>query len=209
MSTLKGLRQAASIPRYQWRDQPILLNNESCAGKTYIITGANSGLGLEAAKHLVRFGAEKVICACRSSTRGEAAVKAIESETGIRGVAELWLLDMSSQKSCVEFAERAKKELNVVDAVVLNATAANKDWIVCDGWESGLAVNVINAVFLTILMMPQLSECAAKTGVKPRVQIVTSGLAFEAQTDLGKANKNGILADFNTEAKYPIRGVSR
>lgn len=203
------LQQVLSIPRYQWRDQPVHLDEKSCTGKTYIITGANSGLGLEAAKHLVRFGAKKVICACRSASRGETAVRDIESETGVRGVAELWLLDMSSRGSCVAFAERAKEGLDLIEAVVLNATAANKDWEVFEGWESSLAVNAINTVFLTILMMPQLSECAAKTGVKPRVQIVTSGLAFGAEADLNKVNKQGILADFNTEAKYPIRGVSR
>lgn len=203
------LQQLITIPRYQWRDQPVLLDEKSCVGKTYIITGANSGLGLEASKHLVRFGAKTVICACRSASRGEAAVAEIESETGIRGVAELWLLDMASRRSVIEFADRAKKELDLIEAVALNATAANADWVVSDGWENGLAVNVINTVLLTMLMMPQLSECAAKTGVKPRVQIVTSGLAFGAGADLNRVNKEDILQDFNKEAKYPIRGVSR
>ena len=207
--SFKALQAALSIPRYQWRNQPILLSEKECTGKTYIITGANSGLGLESVKHLVRFGAKKVVCACRSASRGDTAVKQVEAETGVHGVAELWLLDMSSRKSCVAFAERSRRELNEIEAVVLNATAANKDWILSDGWESSLAVNAINTVFLTLLMMPQLSESAEKTGIKPRVQIVTSGLAFEAKADLDKVDPSTILRDFNTEARFPIRGVSR
>jgi retinol dehydrogenase-12 len=45
----------------------------SFSGKTVIITGANSGLGKEAAKHIVRLNASKVILACRNAATGEAA----------------------------------------------------------------------------------------------------------------------------------------
>jgi retinol dehydrogenase-12 len=45
----------------------------SFSGKTVIITGANFGLGKEAAKHIVGLNASKVILACRSVATGEAA----------------------------------------------------------------------------------------------------------------------------------------
>ena len=43
-------------------------------GKTIVITGANSGLGYEAAKHFGAMNPGRLVLACRSRTRGEAAV---------------------------------------------------------------------------------------------------------------------------------------
>ncbi len=44
-------------------------------GKTVIVTGANNGIGFETAKHFARMNPAKLILACRSQERGEAAVK--------------------------------------------------------------------------------------------------------------------------------------
>ena len=51
-------------------------------GKSVIVTGANTGLGLEAARQFVSLGAEKVILAVRSLDKGERAKESIESTTG-------------------------------------------------------------------------------------------------------------------------------
>lgn len=93
---------------------------ESCKGQTYIVTGANAGLGLEASRHLVRLGAEKVIMACRNLEKGEAAVKDIEQSTQRKGVAEVWSLDLSSFESVKEFAKKIN-DLKRIDAIVENA----------------------------------------------------------------------------------------
>jgi retinol dehydrogenase-12 len=92
----------------------------SCKGQTLIVTGANTGLGLEASRHLVRLGAEKVILACRNLEKGEAAVRDIEASTKRTGVAEVWSLDLSSFESVKEFAKRVDG-LKRIDAIVENA----------------------------------------------------------------------------------------
>jgi hypothetical protein len=70
-------------------DLPLLVTAETCKGATYIVTGSNIGLGLEAARHLVGLGSAKVILAVRNTQAGEAAKKDIEATTGKTGVAEL------------------------------------------------------------------------------------------------------------------------
>lgn len=58
----------------------------SFQGRTVIVTGANTGLGQEAARHFVRLGASTLIIACRTVSKGEAAKKDIEQSTGRTGV---------------------------------------------------------------------------------------------------------------------------
>lgn len=73
----------------QYRTLPIVANDEICFGKTYIITGSNSGLGLETARHLVEFQAARVVLAVRNLVAGETAKNDIEKTTKRTGVVEV------------------------------------------------------------------------------------------------------------------------
>jgi NAD(P)-dependent dehydrogenase (short-subunit alcohol dehydrogenase family) len=92
-------------------------------GGTYIVTGANIGLGYECAKHLVNLSASHVILAVRSQERGDVAKARIESDTGHTGIAEVWLLDLADYDSVKAFAERAMT-LARLDGIVENASVA-------------------------------------------------------------------------------------
>jgi len=92
----------------------------SCTGKTIIVTGANTGLGKEAARKFVQLGAEKVILGCRNAGKGEAAKREIEASEGREGVVEVWELDLGDYGSVGRFVERAKG-LRRLDVVVENA----------------------------------------------------------------------------------------
>lgn len=72
---------------------------KSFAEQTVIVTGANTGLGLEAARHITRLNATKVILAVRNTSKGEAAKRSIEESTGRLGVVEVWPLDLSNYES--------------------------------------------------------------------------------------------------------------
>jgi NAD(P)-dependent dehydrogenase (short-subunit alcohol dehydrogenase family) len=72
-----------------------------------IVTGANSGLGLEASRHLSKLGLGKLIMAVRTPSKGEEAQKEILASTGkLESSIEVWPLDMDDYESIKAFANR-------------------------------------------------------------------------------------------------------
>lgn len=155
------------------------------ANQTIIVTGANVGLGFEAAKHFVRLGAEKVILAVRSVSKGEDARKAIEASTGRKGVAVVWELDLNSYQSVKNFAERANG-LRRLDAVVENAGIAMMEYTTSEDNESTITVNVVSTFLLAFLLLPKLRESSKASGAPSRLTVVSSGVhswsKFEERT---------------------------
>lgn len=145
---------------------PLANPKSSFSGKTVLITGANCGLGFEAALKFTSLGASTVILACRSSSKGEAAAGQIEQRTGLTGIVRVWELDMNRYDSLRALATRVKDELPRLDIALLNAGVVQPH---CrkspEGWEETLQVNVLSTVLLGILLLPILEESAA-TGFK-------------------------------------------
>ena len=107
--------------------------------QTVIVTGSNTGLGLEAARQIVTLNAARVILAVRTTSKGEAAKKAIEESTGRTGVVEVWPLDLSSYESVKHFAVRATKELHRVDVLLENAGMQNLKFEITEQDESAVS----------------------------------------------------------------------
>ncbi|CAH0034740.1 unnamed protein product [Clonostachys rhizophaga] len=195
--------------RHQYTSLPINLTQEQCSGKTYIVTGANIGIGLECAKHLVRLQSKRVILAVRSESRGKTALAELESETGRPGVAEVWMLDLSSFDSVKAFVNRVEVQLDRVDGLISNAAAASAEWTLNEGIESTVAVNVVGTMLLSVLMMPYLKSFAQRSGTKPVMNIVTSDLGFVRQEDLRKMDQKNIFSDISDSRKWSIDGTNR
>ena len=83
----------------QYRKLPVLVDDKTCTGQTYIITGGNSGLGLETARHLVAASAQCVVLAVRNLEAGESARNDIEQTTGRKGVVQVRRLQPKIQGS--------------------------------------------------------------------------------------------------------------
>jgi retinol dehydrogenase 12 len=153
--------------------------------KTVIVTGASGGLGLEAARHYVRLGASRVILGVRSQAKGEAAKQNILSsfvstdgsgEQKLRAAIEVWLIDLTSFLSVLEFATHAKKEIDMLDILVLNAAVSKTDFhCTGDGWDETLQVNCLSTVLLALLLLPKLQESTARrSNWTSRLSIVAS-----------------------------------
>lgn len=165
------LREAYS----QFKNLPV--SDTLQTGRTVIITGANVGLGLEAARHFTRLQADRVIIACRDTTKGDAAVKSIRASypDGLTKL-DVWQVDVGDFTSVKAFAARAEKELDRVDVVVSNAGVMTTVYSeMSDGWESTLAVNVIGTFLLVLLMMPKMRETARTHKTIPHVTVTASG----------------------------------
>jgi len=146
----------------------------SFAGETVIVTGANVGLGKEAARHITRLGASKVILACRNTTAGEEAKHDIVSTTKVNpATIEVWQLDLNSYDSIRDFANRASA-LPRIDVLLENAAIATSNFQLVNGHESTVTVNVISTFLLALLMLPKLKETSKQYNVQPRLVIVSS-----------------------------------
>ncbi|KAK4690832.1 hypothetical protein P7C71_g6046, partial [Lecanoromycetidae sp. Uapishka_2] len=145
----------------------------SFSGQTIIVTGANVGLGLEAARHFTRLDAAKVILGVRNLEKGEAAKKDIEESTQRQGVVEVWKLDLGSYESTKQFAKRAEG-LKRLDAVVENAGIATGKYVVTEDNESTITTNVISTFLLGLLILPKLRETGTNFNTTPHLTIVSS-----------------------------------
>jgi NAD(P)-dependent dehydrogenase (short-subunit alcohol dehydrogenase family) len=188
----------------QYATLPLAITPQEAKGKTYVVTGANTGLGFECAKHLVRLGSTKVIIAVRSSKKGDEAKAKIEVETGNKGIAEVWHLDLSSYESVKKFAKKLQA-LDRVDAVIENASVAMSTRTEAEGLETTLTVNIISTFLLALLVLPKLEETAKKFGGLPHLVIVGSGAGFSAKGSFEQIQ--GDIIDGLDKA--PLEGTKR
>jgi len=159
---------------------PLPYPDADFSGKTIIVTGANVGLGLEAARHFVRLNAARVILGCRDTEKGEAARTDIETTTGRKNVAEVWQVDLTSFESVKEFCHRAQ-ELDRLDVVIENAGLAISWYEEYEGHESTITVNVISTFLMALLLIPRLRESAIRLNITPHLTIVASDAHEQAR----------------------------
>ena len=138
-------------------------------GKTVLITGANSGIGFQAAVELARHGAY-VLLGCRNAAKGKEALDRLRREVPTAG-AEVVELDMASLVSIRSFAEGFAGRGMALDVLINNAgvMALPKRELTADGFERQFGTNHLGHFALTGLVMPQLLAAHA-----PRVVTVAS-----------------------------------
>lgn len=118
------------------------------SGKTYVITGANSGIGFEASKMLASFGAH-IIMACRNQNKAEEAIAMIKSECPSAHLSYLHY-DQASFTSIDNFVQSLKNVTDHLDGVVFNAGIYHprKDLTTVDGFPLTMGTNYFGTVYL-------------------------------------------------------------
>jgi protochlorophyllide reductase len=139
------------------------------SGRTALITGANSGLGLETARALAQRGAH-VVLACRSLAKAEAACQELAAErAGELIPLELDLADLTSVR---QGAEAVAERWSAIDLLINNAgVMAPPRQLSAQGFELQFAVNHLGHFALTQQLLPVLRSGA-------RVVHVSSGASY-------------------------------
>lgn len=152
-------------------------------GLTAVVTGANSGLGLQTVIGLAQRGAS-VVLACRDEERGLAALRYARNATG--GELELRLVDLADLSSVGAFAGAWTGPLDLlVNNAGVMATPLKRT---ADGFEQQLGINHLGHFALTGLLLEALRRSAS-----PRVVNVSSLAHKRARID---------FTDLNAERKY-------
>jgi NAD(P)-dependent dehydrogenase (short-subunit alcohol dehydrogenase family) len=188
------------------RNLPLHANAENCTGRTFIVTGANSGLGYEVTKHLVGAGASKVIMAVRNTDSGKAAKSQIAAELGHEGIAaEVWPIDLASYASVKAFAKRATEELSRIDALIENAGVFDFKRIMAEGHLSTVTVNILSPFLLALLLLPKLKETAENSILPPHIVFVGSSYGFKNEQEWNLVKDDPLAKmDANGLAEVPV-----
>jgi NAD(P)-dependent dehydrogenase (short-subunit alcohol dehydrogenase family) len=140
----------------------------SLAGRTSVVTGASSGIGLEAARGLARAGA-RVVLVCRDPARGEAARRAIGGDA-----VELELCDLAETAQVRALAARLRERLDALHVLVLNAGIwSSRRLTSAEGMELTWTTNVLAYHLLAEELLDLLRASAPS-----RVVMVASRLAY-------------------------------
>ena len=140
-----------------WCDTETL--SKDVSGKTYIVTGANSGVGLETTRQLIKQGGH-VIMACRRVSSAEEEAK---SFVGLKGSFEVMPCDLADLQSIRSFADAFLKKYERLDGLMCNAgmvVMQNKLQYTKDGFEMTMGVNYLGHFLLTELLLDILQKSA-------------------------------------------------
>lgn len=126
-------------------------------GKTFVVTGGNSGIGKALCKELAFLGA-RVIIACRNESRGLAAKASIEADIPGADIA-VRILDLASKESIESFVAGLVEDHIDVDGFVHNAGVFRpKDGLTEDGFEITGGTNFFGTAYLNELLLPYFKE---------------------------------------------------
>lgn len=141
----------------------------SLAGKTYVITGANAGVGFQAARILLSRGAN-VVMLNRSAEKSTAATKELKQEFGADANVSFVPMDLAELASVREAATELLKTVPQIDALICNAAIAQvpTQTFTRDGFESQLGTNHYGHFVLCGMLFDRIEES------KGRIVVVAS-----------------------------------
>ena len=150
-----------------------------CSGRTFLITGGNTGIGRATATALAR-GGGRVYIACRSSLAGSTAVEEIKAASGSDSV-RLLPLDLASLASVRDCAAAFLKRDEPLHVLINNAGLGGQRGLTVDGFEQHFGVNHLGHFALTMLLLGRLTASGSGDGQGARVVTVSSDAHYGAR----------------------------
>jgi NAD(P)-dependent dehydrogenase (short-subunit alcohol dehydrogenase family) len=196
----------------QWTSEDI----PDLTGKIAIVTGANSGIGYAAAKALTGKGA-RVVLACRSQDKGEAALRQIAQEhPGAR--AELGLLDLSSLAAVRRFAGEFSQSYDRLDMLINNAGIMRTPFgRTADGFELQFGVNHLGHFALTGLLLDRILRTRGARVVtvssyghrfgKIDFEDLNADQGYDAEAAYGQSKLANLLFTYELQRRFSGAGV--
>jgi NAD(P)-dependent dehydrogenase (short-subunit alcohol dehydrogenase family) len=180
---LDQLLEASVAARRKWTSD----DSEVLSGKVAVVTGANSGIGLETARGLARRQAE-VVLACRDEQAGRRAAEQLASDIAGAAVSSA-VVDLADLRSVVRFADRLLEQHDTLDILVNNAgVAGGSRRTTVDGFELHFGTNYLGHFALTARLMPALIA-------SHRARVITVSSSVAAQGRIA-------LDDLQSERRY-------
>ncbi|EMD32267.1 hypothetical protein CERSUDRAFT_88265 [Gelatoporia subvermispora B] len=174
----------------------------SLAGKVFLVTGGNAGMGYTTCQHLARRGA-KVYMGARSEERGKAAVEKLKSEGLGPGDGEVIFhpLDLSDTRKAKESGELFIRVESRLDGLILNAALMMAPYLKSvDGVQDVMMVNHFSHFVLTRTLLPLLKTTAAEPGSDVRIVAVSSAahtfasnVHFRSLDDINKEYNDAMI----------------
>jgi NAD(P)-dependent dehydrogenase (short-subunit alcohol dehydrogenase family) len=173
-----------------WREAQI----PSLAGRSAVVTGANSGIGWHTARELAAHAAH-VVLACRDPDRGKQAADRILADHPA-GSVEVVELDLAAMTSVRDFAESLSRRDEPLDLLVNNAgvMAPPRRTYTADGFERQFGTNHLGHFALTGLLLPTLLRAPGS-----RVVTVASIAHFGGGDDVVDGN---VAGDYHGQRAY-------
>ncbi|XP_074600922.1 retinol dehydrogenase 14-like [Brevipalpus obovatus] len=173
LEVFSGLFFARFLLLKSWRK---FREPQQVLGKTFLITGANSGIGKALTENLYNMGAN-VIMVCRNSKSGQEVADQIrEGSSSGPGSITLKTMDLSSLRSVRKSAEDILQCSPKINVIINNAAVMQAPFKMTeDGFENHIAVNHLSHALLTNLMLPKLAQSCTQED-PGRIVFVTSSL---------------------------------
>jgi NAD(P)-dependent dehydrogenase (short-subunit alcohol dehydrogenase family) len=146
--------------------------------KTFVITGANTGIGKITARELARAG-HHVILACRSADKTQPVVDEIQRETGNKNIefVQLDLGDLESVRRCAN--ELVGRKLKI-DGLINNAGLAGQRGTTKDGFEIQFGTNHLGHYLFTRMLLDCIVEGGRIVNVSSDSHYSAKGIDWDA-----------------------------
>ncbi|KAF2737771.1 NAD(P)-binding protein [Polyplosphaeria fusca] len=148
------------------------------AGKTILVTGANTGLGYESALKYAQKGATKLVLGVRTIEKGNAARQSIMQQSSMQEKdIVILLVDLEEWDSVNRFTKNLEQEVGDggLDIALLNAGLCNMSYVrASTGHEIAVQVNILSTTLMGIQILPLLRRTARNKGTPTHITITNS-----------------------------------